>query len=486
MNKRSTRSQAYAWKCGGALLGAWLTLFGFGVPRARANGAFPDSQGLLLPADNLNEMILATNFGVIVSQDGGQTWTWSCERMDNGSTAAFYQMSAAPRDRLFAITDIGLIYSDDAACGWGKAQGMLAGKSPLDYFPDAANQNRIWAVRPPDATGDPYTVVESLDGGNSFTTIRFTAVVGDAVTGLEISRTDPNVAYLTIRSGSGFLPKLATTKNGGATWDTRDLSGNFGNVNVRIIAVDPTNPSKLLLRVSPLAGDSMAISLDGGQTFVSPSPLTVPDGILTSFVRLPSGTLILGGVHGVRDVIFRSTNGGTSFTELDAPPVRGLGTRNGRLFIVSSNDTTVNGYAVGESTDEGTTWQPLMRYEQIQAIEACVKALCQDDCTMKADIGIWPPDMCDADPMPHTSVDGSAPVDARGGGAGASGNHPDASSDGSTVVGAKESGACGCRTGAGIDGDHDASATYPALGVGVVAALAFARRRRTRRASPRS
>ena len=107
--------------------------------------------------------------------------------MDNGATAAFYQMSAAPRDRLFAITDLGLIYSDDAACGWSKAQGMLAGKSPQDYFPDAANPNRVWAVRPPDAAGGSYTVVESLDGGTTFTTVRFTAVPGDAITGLEIA-----------------------------------------------------------------------------------------------------------------------------------------------------------------------------------------------------------------------------------------------------------------------------------------------------------
>ena len=331
--------------------------------------------------------------------------------MDNGATAAFYQISAPPRDRLFAITDLGLVYSDDAACGWGKAQGMLAGKSPPDYFPDAANPNRVWAVRPPDASGGSYTVVESLDAGNTFATVRFTAAAGDTITGLEIARSNANVAFLTIRSGAGFVPKLATTKNGGATWDTRDLSSTFGNVSVRIISVDPTNASKLLLRVSPPAGDGLAMSLDGGQTFVSPNPLTVPGGILTSFARLANGTLILGGADGVRNVIFRSKNGGTSFTEMDAPPVRGLGTRDGRLFIVSSNDTTTDGFAVGESIDEGQSWRPLLHYADIQAIEGCVKALCRDDCTMKAGIGLWPAEMCDANPTPRT-LDGGA-TDAR-------------------------------------------------------------------------
>src|SRR5437763_16996912 len=55
---------------------------------ARADGAFPDAQGLLLPSDRPNEIMLATTFGVVVSLDGGQTWTYSCEQQGNGALAA--------------------------------------------------------------------------------------------------------------------------------------------------------------------------------------------------------------------------------------------------------------------------------------------------------------------------------------------------------------------------------------------------------------
>jgi MYXO-CTERM domain-containing protein len=452
-----------------------VTFLGVGLAatHARANGAFPDSQGLLLPADRPNEMILATNFGVVVSQDAGQTWTWSCERAENGGTAQSYQISAAPRDRLFAVTDIALVYSDDSACGWSKAQGMLAGKAPLDYFPDSVNPDRVWAVRRPDAAGGNYTVVESLDGGSTFTTVRFTSAPGDAVTGVEIARTDPNVAYLTIRNDTTFVPKLAVTKNGGATWDTRDLSVTLGNASARIISVDPVNASKLLLRVSlSSGGDGIAVSLDGGMTFVTPSPLTVPGGVLTSFARLPSGTLLLGGADGARDVVFRSTNGGMSFSEFDAPPVRGLGQRAGRVFIVSSNDTSVDGYAIGESSDEGQTWRPLLRYGDIQAIEACVKTVCQASCVMEADLSIWPPEMCTADPAP-SPVDGSAPgsVDAAAGDARAS-SPPATASAG-----------CHCHA-AGGDDSSPSRAGVSAVGL-VLAAVAIKRRRRRRPRQPR-
>ena len=43
------------------------------------------------------------------------------------------------------------------------------------YFADPVNQDRVWAVRQPDASGGAYMVVESLDGGLTFPTVRYAA-----------------------------------------------------------------------------------------------------------------------------------------------------------------------------------------------------------------------------------------------------------------------------------------------------------------------
>ena len=48
-------------------------------PRARADGAFPDSQSVITPFDRPAELILPTNFGLVISEDAGQSWQWSCE-----------------------------------------------------------------------------------------------------------------------------------------------------------------------------------------------------------------------------------------------------------------------------------------------------------------------------------------------------------------------------------------------------------------------
>jgi len=63
---------------------------------ARADGAFPSAQAVLVPADRPQEIILATNFGLVVSEDAGQTWSWSCEQNEN-ALGMFYQLGPAPR-----------------------------------------------------------------------------------------------------------------------------------------------------------------------------------------------------------------------------------------------------------------------------------------------------------------------------------------------------------------------------------------------------
>jgi hypothetical protein len=443
-----------------------------GSAAAHADGAFPDSQGLMLPADKPNQIMLATTFGVVVTIDGGQTWTYSCEMMTNGNLAAFYNIGPAPKNRLFAITDLSLIYTDDLACTWGKSGGVLAAKPPVDYFPDPSNVNRVWAALAPAVTTDPYTIVESLDSGATFSTVRFTAAAGDTITGVEISKSDVNTAYVTLRGASNFAPKLAMTKDGGTTWMTHDLStvAGIGNANIRLVAIDPTTPTKIFLRVQipsgATKGDGIALSLDGGATFVSPPPIVVTGGVLNAFTRLSSGTLLAAGIDGVRNVIFRSTNGGMTFTELDGPLVRGLGQRNGVAYA-SSNDDVVNApdsFALAQSTDDGLTFKPILHFADLQAISSCVKTICADDCELKVNLGIWDENVCTATAMPR-------PVDAGTTGAGGQ-SGVDA---GTPPV--KGTGLFGCNCAAGGSG----AGLGGAIGAALFLLLALSRGRARRR-----
>jgi hypothetical protein len=264
-------------------------------PRAaRADGAFPDSLGIIAPADRPHDILLATNFGVVSSIDDGQTWTYSCEQ-DQNAFGAQYQMSAPPLDRIYTRAGGALVFSDNRACGWTVAGGAVASDTITDAFLDPTNVNRVLVVAQSAGAdgGIGYRVYESSDAGATFSTLRYTAAGGDIVTGVEIARSAPATIYLTLLSGSPAVPKLGKSTDGGATWQVRDLTAALG-AGVRsfsLIAVDPVNAARVYLRVADANGERLAITDDGGAT--ATSPVMLPAGVMSAFVRTPSGALLL-------------------------------------------------------------------------------------------------------------------------------------------------------------------------------------------------
>ena len=46
--------------------------------------------------------MLATNFGMIISEDGGTSWLWTCEQPET-SFGYLYGVGSPPRDRFYAL-----------------------------------------------------------------------------------------------------------------------------------------------------------------------------------------------------------------------------------------------------------------------------------------------------------------------------------------------------------------------------------------------
>jgi hypothetical protein len=404
-----------------ALLACGLAL---GARSAFADGAFPDSQSVLVPADRPNEILLATNFGLVRSEDDGQTWTWSCEQSGN-SYGMYYQLGAPPADRLYTVSLRRVAFSDDVACSWQVAGGLLGAMDVVDAFPDPTSAGRVLAVAVPrgDAPGS-YTVVESTDGGATFTSVLYTAASGDSITGIEIARADPRTLYLTLTSPSGdggtstFLRKLVRSRDGGATWTVQDLTPALGPGSVALVAVDPANPLRVFLRVNNgSTGERLAVTDDGGVS--ARAALMLDGGIMQAFVRASNGTILVAGIVGLANALYRSRDGAATFERLTATPnFRGLAERGGIFF--GAADNVRDPFAVGYSTDEGTTWQPLMHYAQMQAIDGCAKTQCQAQCQTQVGAGLWPAGVCDATPMPEPPRElGTPSTDARDAGGGA-------------------------------------------------------------------
>jgi uncharacterized membrane protein YgcG len=228
----------------------------------------------------------------------------------------------------------------------------------------------------------------------------------------------------------------------------------------------------VLFRFLTANDQSLALTTDGGVTITK--PVTI-NGDFTSFVRLPNGTLLVSAKVEFLTApgLFRSRDKGASFEMIPNPPsIRALSQRNGLVY--GAADNFGDGYAIGTSADEGTTWQALMSYADVKAISPCLKSHCQATCTAEVDLSVWPAEVCSADAPTTTGTAGSGGATGGagrgGGGAGGGGGGGGGGSGGTggTPPPAKHG---GCAVAAGSPG--------PAHGLLLmVACLAAARRRR--------
>lgn len=333
-----------------------------GGGRVWANGAFPDSQQVLLPADRPNEIVVATNFGLVISEDNGATWGWVCEDVI-APLPKLFQVSATPDDTLYAVADAtGLMRSTDHGCTWSAASGLAF---VADAFADPSDPKHVLALSSlPGDAGTSQGLFESTDGGATFGMPRNVVGAEGYYTGVEVARSQPKTVYLTMFSneGSGHSAILHST-DGGMTFTTYDASAALGTQHSRLAAVDPMNPDRIFLRVLNVNGDLLGVSDDAGKTLRLPVMLKYP--MSTLLIRSNGDVLVASTAEA-----FRSTDGGMTFSQWpNAPHLRALGERDGILYGVA--DDIADGFALASTTDNGAHWKPLMRFDQITGPIAC-------------------------------------------------------------------------------------------------------------------
>jgi MYXO-CTERM domain-containing protein len=416
------------------------------APAARADGAFPDSFGPLLPRTRPHEIILATNFGLVFSEDDGATWQYACEVPEN-ATGRLYGLGAPPEERIYAVADPGVIVSSDGGCTWTTGGGAMAGMVAIDQFPDPTDPLHVLGMGGLPGRNE-LDVFESRDAGLTYAGPLFTAPTGSTLTGMEIAASDDAVLYVTFYQTPGTHPRLARSSTGGGDWTIFDLEPDLGEVIPFLAAVDPADPNVVYLRLSGGSASSryegLGVTHDGGATFSA--PVTIPEGALTSFLRRQDGTVLVAGIRAGTTIAFRSTDGAATFTPwpLTIHP-RGIGERAGTLYAATDNFT--DGFALATSTD-GDQWTPLMRYQDIAGIRPCLQARCQYDCATRSAQQLFSPSIC------APSVTGPESPAA----------------DSGTSTGSPEAAGCGCTFGR--------APTASTLTAAALLAFFMARRRR--------
>ena len=333
----------------------------FVLVSAVANGAFAatnawsfigpaggDVQQLEIDRADASRMIAVAGEGVIVSSDGGSTWSdtyFQGRRLLSGvvSTALPAIVAAGP-SRFYAVTATNnvVVSSTDGGRTWS---GFAFDGTIVQLEADVGDGSTIYArvVAPNDALGAAHMLMRSTDGGASWTRLQVPASgsVYDVVT-------DPvraGIVYAGVRSPT--QPVETTyyrSVDRGVTFTALQPAlpgGAFSS-----LAIDRANPDALY--VTRLADGRttlyLARSLDGGVTW-QVGPTTLPAGTNDRYDLVPDpfirGTLYVGSTSAFQ--MYRSTDDGITWTKVPLTVPRlsrrldlvAHPTRPGRLFGLS-------------------------------------------------------------------------------------------------------------------------------------------------------
>ncbi len=184
---------------------------------------------------------------------------------------------------------------------------------------------------------------------------------------------------------------IIRSDDAGETWTVLDVTAVTGDRIVRIAAIDPVDPQNVFFRVTGV-DDAIGLTTDGGATVTLP---LVTKTQLTAFLRRANGQILVSGLDVVDGVLYRSLDGGRSFAPLATRlGIRALAERAGKLYVATDN--VVDGFALAVSADDGATFQPLLRFDQVKGARGCsnLVATCAAICSALVNVGTFTPATC--------------------------------------------------------------------------------------------
>ncbi|MEY3236045.1 MAG: hypothetical protein RI883_146, partial [Bacteroidota bacterium] len=299
--------------------------------------------------------------GVLKSTDGGATWvaTGLAWTANQGRTISRLLINSANPLIVMAFGSSGIWRTTNGGTTWTQPAGTFTGIMDAEFKP--GDVNTIYAAG--------TTFRKSIDGG-----VTWGASIATGLTGigrLSIAVTAANPAYVYVlaakSSNAGFLGLIRSTNSGGAFttrmastatnnilgWDNGSDAGGQGWYDLTI-AASPTNAEEVYT-----GGINIWRSTNGGTSFTLNThwfggyskPNVHAD--IHDIVFLPgSGTSLFSGNDGG---IYKTTNSGTGWSDISsnlaiAQQYRvGLSTSNEGLLVTGHQDN-------GTNKMNGTTW----------------------------------------------------------------------------------------------------------------------------------
>lgn len=322
---------------------------------AHAHGRFPASVSVTERAGSRGQDILiGTTFGIVISRDAGQTWTWVCDE------SIGYARFEDPRPlwlqsgTILLPTSEGLRTSTDGGCNFGVDPvigaadvGGVDASDPLDVLAVATVGSSTGALYR--SSGGPFEVSELS---------RPRAIMS----GVKRAPSAPSRVYV---SGWFYRPSaswILKSDDGGHTFETFEQALPDPGL-LQLMAVSPVDPDVILIRSGGTQGESVYRSSDGGRTveLAMTSTLAVRDARFS-----PDGQTVW---LSTTERLHRSADAGRTFEVLPSPFRNACsGWVGGELWVCGWPWT--DGFAVGRSVD-GRDFETAWALNEIQGISSC-------------------------------------------------------------------------------------------------------------------
>ncbi len=349
------------------------TVFSMAAQPAHANGRFPASVAVHFDRSG-NTILLSATFGLLVSNDGGDSFVWLCEDSIGYGGTFDPDFAVANNGDFFATTFDGLRRSSDAGCTWETVTlGSLSPNAWAEEVTVAAN-GHVWVTTATTAQANDV-FVDRADG------LGFVSAGLQTPTGwwksIQGAPSDSSRVYVTGYQVSGAgdaepIVHLRRTDNDGGDWiPLPTTSFKLGpEPQLRIATVSAADPA-LVFAVSDGAGepigDLLYRSVDAGVTW---KEVLQTSDVITSVVALADGRVLVATIG---DGLRISTTSGTagSFSAVPTPPRAACmaAAPNGELFGCGTNWEPDN-FALGRSAD-GENWTKVVRFQELSGPLSC-------------------------------------------------------------------------------------------------------------------
>jgi hypothetical protein len=330
----------------GALLRAAIALSG---ASARAQVAPPAVSQLVVDPQDARHLALRSNFGLMLSRDGGATWDW------RGKAGMGYKGRAEPAvailngGKVVLGVSTGVITGDGAGCDFRPASGIDADVVDVVTMPGTRGGALAVSVSYASSTSQVW---QSLDEARTFRALGATVPHFTALS-LGTVATAPQRVYMTgllwTRSVEGAF---GVSEDGGRTFSITALAGSDSGSQPFIAAIHPKHPDTIYVRFTGVPG-RLRTSDDAGRSFHE--VLSVP-GPLQGFAISPEGDRLFAS--SLEAGTYKADATSLRFERVaceGVPCLAAVGTA-----LLGCGEHGRHGFVVGRSVDEGQTFGLLL------------------------------------------------------------------------------------------------------------------------------